>query len=80
MFVKNNIIDPLTVVTIHLIIMFTSKLIYDDDCPLEQGGSALSQLRQGGCRLYKIKFKDNSRTFEELRKKIKDMKKWFIHP
>ena len=30
-------------------------------------------LTQGGCRLYKIKFKD----FE---KKIKDMKKWFIHP
>ena len=32
--------------------------IYGDRCSLE--------LYQGGCRLYKIKFKDNSRTFQGL--------------
>ena len=35
---------------------------------------------QGGCGLYKIKFKDNSRTFQGLWKKIQGHKKLFIHP
>ena len=32
-------------------------------------------LIQGGCRLYKIKFKDNSRTFQGLRKKNQGLEK-----
>ena len=30
---------------------------------------------QGGCGVYKIKFKDNSRTFQGLRKKIQGHEK-----